>query len=720
MSRSVAKRAVARLQLGFLAALLALIAGVLIDGLFALYALQRLEADAALVNLSGRQRMLGQRAAEEALLFRAGAIDTPSALDTLNELEMGHRALLRVDSLPAEVRARLDAHGPAVEDLRAAVERAVRSEDALPELMRAADASLRSAEALTGAIQEHAEAKQARLLVVHLVGFGALLGLIAGVSTVLLLPLTKEVKGRLREVELATEQARGATEAHTRFLASVSHDLRTPLNGIIGMSGFLARSELSGRQRHWVEAIVSSARNLQALVQDVLDFSRTQAPQMSLESIEMDLVAAVEDTLAEQAPIAAERGLDLFLGIDPALDGTVYGDPLRLRQCLANLVSNALKFTSAGWVRVDVTRTQGDEVRFEVTDTGPGVNPARAGRIFEAFQQGDSSTSREHGGTGLGLAITRRLAVLMGGCADHAPRPEGGSVFWFTAQLPPAQPVTRSFEGAAILLGLPRFRRTKVARWLRAWGVETLEAERLEGIEVAVETVRQRGVDVRLLLADGSGWSVDALLRIRDQLQLSDARLAVLVAPGREQATIDLEGADVQQLSWPLRRDALFELLGSDGKLRVPERPIRVLLVDDNEINREVGTALLSSLGCEVEVAEGGEAAIRAFDEHRAGFDLVLMDRHMPNMDGLATTRALRARGAAVPIIALTASTLEDVRRPCLEAGMNAVLGKPIDEPRLLEVLRSVAPEPRPTTSASDCAPADRRSNGDGEEHPGR
>jgi hypothetical protein len=393
--------------------------------------------------------------------------------------------------------------------------------------------------------------------------------------------LELRVQARTAELARATAQAEAASEAKSAFLANISHEIRTPMNAIVGLSRLLAREVVEPAQRQRVAKIEGAAAHLMTLIGDVLDLAKIEAGQMTLEQLPLALPELLEQALGLFAAQAEAKGIALRLEA-PALPEHLLGDPTRLRQGLLNLLSNAVKFTERGEVvlRVSVLGDAADaaRLRFEVADTGPGVQPEVAARLFGAFEQGDATVARRHGGTGLGLAITRRIAELMGGEVGLASEPGQGSRFWFTA-------------------GLAHDRHPRAAEPAAPAGTRLPAAERL--------------------------------------------------------------------------------------RLRFAGR--RVLLVEDNPVNQEIALAVLAPSALRVSVAGDGAEALRV--AAATDFDAVLMDLHLPDMDGFEITRRLRAAGLQAPVLALTASAMNEEKAQCQQTGMAAVLTKPCDPEVLYEAL---------------------------------
>jgi len=525
----------------------------------------------------------------------------------------------------------------------------------------------------------------------------------------------------MEELKTAHEKAEEANQAKGDFLANMSHEIRTPMNAIIGMSYLASKTELSEKQRNYVSKIQSSSHALLGLINDILDFSKIEAGKLDMETIEFCLGDVFDNLSTLLSEKALDKNLELLFSVDKEVPSYLLGDSLRLGQILVNLSNNAVKFTDKGEIIVSVKTVEkkSDQVvlQFSVKDSGIGLTQEQIGKLFKEFSQADSSTSRKYGGTGLGLTISKKLTEMMKGKIWVESEPGKGSSFIFTATFGLAAEFKEKILAPSIDLQGMKVLVVDNNAAAREILQETLESF---SFKVSVASSGQEGIDqlekaaqdqpYELVLMDWKmpgmdGVEASKLIKSSNKLTKIPS-IIMLTAYSREEVTrqakgIGLDGFLTKPINPSILLDSILEVFGKKVEKRVRRggdsqvdtealkaiQGAKILLVDDNEINQEIGNEILEQVGCYVTIANDGKEAVEKVAQSE--FDCVLMDIQMPVMDGYTATRIIRkdAQFSDLPIIAMTANAMEEDRKQAAESGMNDHVAKPIDVKQLFDVL---------------------------------
>lgn len=510
--------------------------------------------------------------------------------------------------------------------------------------------------------------------------------------------LTDIVEQRTAELKKAKLLAEASSQAKSKFLANMTHELRTPMVGVLGMLDLLHETNTDDIQKDYINTAQNSAKMLLEIINEVLDFSKIEAGQLMLEHVKFNIIKTLEKIIITQAEVATKKKLELSFKIDNDVPENFIGDKLRLKQILNNLLSNAIKFTSKGEIKLHVSlqKKQSEDmmILFEIEDTGIGIPTENQAQLFSPFTQADSSTTRKYGGSGLGLSISKKLVELQQGEIGFSSQEQQGSKFWFSLPFKPLEPVLPIPDLNLNILTLINNESilTTVNHYLNYWNIN-YQAVEAESLLLKLENSTKTKQQIDRIIVDEKNINKKNLQLIKEikQNPLFEKINFILITKHRG---LNVEGIS-RYMFKPLSRDHVFQAITLQNEtVNVKHEKklyrAKILLVEDNETNQKVVTTILTQLGLQVAIAEHGYRALEKIEQE--DFELIFMDCLMPEMDGFEATlkiRKLNNPKRNTPIIALTANATEADRKKCLAVGMNDFISKPFKREQMIEKIET-------------------------------
>jgi len=572
---------------------------------------------------------------------------------------------------------------------------------------------------------------------------GLILVAVLVVSYFWIIRLRKEIAKRRKaqeEATLAKEEAVSANQVKSLFLARMSHEIRTPLNAILGMAYLMRKTDLTATQGMYLDKLTQASRNMLGTINDILDFSKIEAGKITIEKVPFDLDKILQRIINIESVKVEEQGIELAVEKDPAVPSMFLGDPLRIEQILLNLINNAVKFTDSGSVRVIITSIAEQEakhiVTFIVRDTGIGITPEQLEHLFVPFDQGDSSISRRFGGSGLGLSIVKYLTDLMGGEVSATSEKGQGSAF--TVQLPlevdTAQESAKNARMSsdcfrntrALILLKTEGTRAQLEEYLRSFGIQNEIVETEQQMRARLDAANEKGNAYQLLIVDYAtpqNGGIEFYKKLLTEHRVPAESKSILLVPMmREDLFEELESAGIDiGITKPIIPSVLYNGIIEILKIKPPEEkrhlqkkdqlvtphPYRLLLVEDNKTNQFIAKSILEQAGFIIDITSDGEEGYQYYAAHQGEVDLILMDLHMPVMDGYTASDMIRKINQEIPIVAMTADAITGVEEKCRSHGIWNYVSKPFEPDQLIETLISLLSGKRPNAQSIPSDPTE-------------